>query len=64
MTFDVPAGVNIEEACAEWLRTGGQVRTFGNGGDVPMKAYPIADWLVIQKGARRVFEGGQPATAE
>lgn len=58
MEFDVPSDLDIEEACAEWVRTGGQVRTFLNGqnAEVNMRALSFPDWLVSQKGARLVPE--------
>lgn len=66
MFFDVPFGLDVEAACAEWVTTGGQVRIFGagTGTEMSMKSYQIADWLITQKGARRVYEASQPATAQ
>lgn len=58
MEFDVPVDLDVEEACAEWVRTGGQVRTFLNGhnAEVNMRALSFPDWLVSQKGAKVVPE--------
>ncbi len=63
--YDVPTAVNVDVAIAEWVGTGGQVRTFsiGAGGANEIRTLSFPDWLVSERGARIVTTAEQPEAA-